>query len=277
MRCVNNKIKISVIIPTYKPGLYLWDCLDSLVRQTLSKDLFEIVLVLNGCNEPYNAEILRFIDKNQSLNFNYIQTEKGGVSNARNLAIDSMQGEYFMCIDDDDYLSDDCLREMYEKISEDVIVECYPYAFNDMEPNIQIPYHITDAFDYCVKHGCDTINSKARKMLSGPCMKLVPSRFIGNNRFSEKFKLGEDSLFMFSISKNIKKIVFSSKNAIYYRRIRIGSAGNSNYSKKYLICNNLSLMYEYSRVFFRGHYSPYFYLSRVMASLISIIKLSFQR
>ena len=49
--------KISVIIPTYAPKDYLWECLDSLENQTLSKDEFEVILVLNGEREPYESMI----------------------------------------------------------------------------------------------------------------------------------------------------------------------------------------------------------------------------
>ena len=37
--------KISVIIPAYAPKDYLWECLDSLENQTLSKDEFEVNLM----------------------------------------------------------------------------------------------------------------------------------------------------------------------------------------------------------------------------------------
>ena len=45
--------KISVIIPTYNPEDYLWDCLGSLEQQNLSKEYFEVIVVLNGEQEPY--------------------------------------------------------------------------------------------------------------------------------------------------------------------------------------------------------------------------------
>ena len=49
--------KISVIIPTYAPKDYLWECLGSLENQTLSKDEFEVILVLNGERESYESLI----------------------------------------------------------------------------------------------------------------------------------------------------------------------------------------------------------------------------
>lgn len=56
-------MKISVIIPTYKPKAYLWECLDSLVAQTFAKKDFEVLLVLNGCLEPYRSEIEHILKK----------------------------------------------------------------------------------------------------------------------------------------------------------------------------------------------------------------------
>ena len=44
---------ISVIIPTYTPKEYLWECLDCLEQQTLNKDSYEVLIVLNGAKEPY--------------------------------------------------------------------------------------------------------------------------------------------------------------------------------------------------------------------------------
>ena len=40
-------MKISVIIPTYKPDYTLYECLNSLSRQTLSLYDSEVVLILN--------------------------------------------------------------------------------------------------------------------------------------------------------------------------------------------------------------------------------------
>ena len=61
-------MKISVIIPTYKPKEYLWECLDSLYNQTLSKQDFEVLLVLNGCDEPYKSNIRKYINNHCDFN-----------------------------------------------------------------------------------------------------------------------------------------------------------------------------------------------------------------
>lgn len=54
-------MKISVIIPSYKPRDYLFECLDSLSCQTFPHDEFEVVLILNGCKEPYISTINSYL------------------------------------------------------------------------------------------------------------------------------------------------------------------------------------------------------------------------
>lgn len=262
-------MKISVIVPTYKPQAYLWECLDSIYHQTFSKNDYELVLVLNGCNEPYNAQIKEWLSQHIDLQVQYIQTDEGGVSNARNLALDKARGEYVTFIDDDDYVSECFLKELYAKSSPDTISLCYPYAFMDGTPCIQLPYRVTSAYEYCVQHGCHSVTSRGRKFFSGPCMKLIPMSFIQGRRFDVRFRNGEDSLFMFLISDRIRNVVFTSKDAVYYRRFRENSATSKKRGRMDVICNQMKLTKEYSRIYFAsfGHYSSCFYFTRIFGAI----------
>lgn len=264
-------MKISVIVPTYKPQAYLWECLDSIYDQTFPKSDYELVLVLNGCCEPYNTQIKEWLSRHGDLQVQYIQTDEGGVSNARNIALDKARGEYVAFIDDDDIVSKSFLKELCEKATPDIVSLCYPYAFNDGMLNEQLSYGITDAYEYCVTHGCSSISSRAQKFFSGPWMKLIPMSFIQNRRYDVRFKNGEDSLFMFLISDKIDKVAFTSKKAIYYRRYRTGSAVSVRRNTKERIINNVRLIREYVRIFFNGGYSTFFFLTRLIAAIRGII------
>lgn len=259
---------LSVIIPTYRPKDYIWECLGSIVQQTLSSEMFEVFIVLNGCNEPYRSQIQSYIDENMShLNVRFLQTDQGGVSNARNIALDNAKGEYITFIDDDDYLSPTCLEEMCRLTTGDNIVCCYPYAFHDGQPEVQLmDYGITRAYEYCIAHGCDTVSSKARKYFSGPWMKLIPMSFIQDRRFDIRFKNGEDSLFMFLISDKFSKLTFTSRQAVYYRRYRENSAVMSE-SKKECFKNAIKLVQAYSAIYFTNpcQYKLDLFIIRIMA------------
>lgn len=266
---------ISVIIPTYCPKAYIWKCLQSLAEQTLAADQYEVIVVLNGCNEPYYSQIQQFIVKHMSAHqVHLIQTDQGGVSNARNIGLASAQGDYIAFIDDDDYVSTTYLEEMLSLTTGNNIVLCYPYAFNDGYVAQQLPYRITDAYNQCAGKSNISINSVARKFFSGPCMKLIPANYVKGQRFDVRFKVGEDSLFMFLISNKIKDITFTSQNAIYYRRCRDNSTIFSTNAKQ-RIKNAIHLIFAYSKIYFSkiGEYNFLFYITRVLGSLRSIISI----
>lgn len=263
-------MKISVIVPTYKPQTYLWECLDSIYNQTFPKKDYELLLVLNGCNEPYHTQITEWLSKHSDLRVQYFQIDEGGVSNARNIAIDNIKGKYVTFIDDDDFISSTYLEELYENVNPDTVSLCYPYAFNDGKIEKQLSsYGVTDAYNYCTEHKCNKLTSMVRKYFSGPCMKLIPMSFIQDRRFDVRFKNGEDSLFMFLISDKIKKVAFTSKDAIYYRRFRENSACTRSKTKREIIANKMNMIKAYISIYLRKpqKYSLLFFITRLLGTL----------
>lgn len=155
-------MKISVIVPTYKPQAYLWECLNSRYNQTFPKTDYELLLVLNVCNEPYSTQITEWISKHPDLQVQYFQSNEGGVSNARNIALDNVKGKYVTFIDDDDLISPAYLEELYDKATPDIVSLSYPYAFQENEISKQLNYTVTDAYDYTVKKQCSTFHTRKK-------------------------------------------------------------------------------------------------------------------
>ena len=269
-----SEIKISVIVPTYKPQGYLWECLDSLVKQTFPKKYFEIILVLNGCTEPWKRQIEEFIcQKMLEMNVHLIHTEKGGVSNARNIALDIAAGEYVTFIDDDDFVSQRYLEILYANATSDTISLCYPYAFNDGDVQHQLEYSITSQYDKISALGKQSF-TRARKYFSGPYMKLIPMSFIQDRRYDIRFKNGEDSLFMFLISDRFKYVDFTDHSATYYRRYRLNSAIAYNRNKHYVVVNSIKIILTYFKYYFKHplRYNMLFFATRILATIKSVFK-----
>lgn len=261
-------MKISVIIPTYKPQAYLWECLDSLVTQSLSKDDFEVVLVLNGCGEPWTGEIEDYIERNmRGMNVNFIQTDVPGVSNARNVALDNARGEYIAFVDDDDFISPTYLEELLAKVSPETVSLCYPLAFVDGEQRY-FPLNVTKDYERNVGKGsCDYKN--ARRFFSGPCRKLIHRDVIGDRRFDMRFHNGEDAIFMFLISDRFRYVSFTSKNAIYYRRIRQGSALFRKRGMRDVMGNMCRMIGTYGSIYLKApnRYDFSFFVTRILAAI----------
>lgn len=255
---------ISVIIPTYKPGDYLWQCLDSIKNQTLPSNLFEIIIVLNGSCEPWKSTIENYIGVNfKDNNTRFIQTDNPGVSNARNIALDIAQGDYIAFIDDDDYVSPDYLKILLDYANKNVVPVAYPYAFQDGVLDKQVYCSMNKTYEkYISKRECSLVGAKS--FFSGPCMKLIHKSIIRKHRFDVNLKVGEDTTFMFAVSDQIKSVAFVPSKAIYYRRIRRGSAITTRRSVKEKVKSNIHQLSVYFKLYIGNisGYNFFFFISR---------------
>lgn len=252
-------MEVSVIIPTYKPQEYIYECLESLKNQTLNKELFEVLVVLNGDKEPYHTDIKKWLADNNIKNFKLLYSEVAGVSNARNLALDLSQGEYIVFIDDDDYVDNNYLEELYKmnkKIGSNGIVVANYARFEDKSRKLLS--EVTYPFKNNTLLG-------TRKYFSIVWLKIIPKNVISDIRFNTKYKNGEDALFMVEISKNVERIEKTEKKTFYWRRVRQDSAHFRKKSKKEIIKNHFSLIIEYSKSLFKKDYNKKFVFVRILA------------
>ncbi|MFA6768772.1 MAG: glycosyltransferase family 2 protein [Parabacteroides sp.] len=262
-----TSIKISVIIPTYKPHAYIMKCLDSVSRQTLNHDLFELIIIVNGCNEPYYPMIKKEIEKLQ-LSAQIIQTDVPGVSNARNLGLMASKGEYVTFLDDDDWLSDNYLENLLTCMKGD---NCITIAnaknYNEQTKQIEDKF-FAQAYKKCLHNDTLTL-LKGRTFLSTSCCKLIPSNMIHGAKFDKALPLGEDAYFMATISHRIKYIILAPPNTIYYIRERKNSASRAKHKIGQVAINTILLVYKYTSTYF-SHPTQYnlpFFLNRLFAIL----------
>lgn len=260
-------MQISVIIPTYKPQDYLWQCLDALQQQTLPLDTWEVLLVLNGPKEPYWSAIQEYINTLHNNNIRLLYTDKSGVSNARNLGLDNATGEYITFIDDDDYVSPSFLEELLSQATPQIVSLCNVKAFSEQQEHI--PNYFEDAYIAHAGQGLQPFYH-ARTFFSSACLKLIHRDIIGHRRFNTNYKNGEDSIFMFLISDRLTQVQFTSPNAIYFRRVRANSA-STRVKKMVQIQYCLRLIKEYTSIYWQGHYVTRFYITRILGALHTIV------
>lgn len=214
---------VTVVIPTYRPKDYLWKTLDSLKAQTLSVDDFEVIIVLNGDVAPYDAKIRDFIEAAHfSFRIQLLTTPTPGVSNARNLAIDTARGTYLTFLDDDDWVSPSFLSDLLAQADESTIVEANVQNFNEADGSYADDY-LTRAYRRCESLQRITLFN-GRSLLSSSCCKLIPRAVIGKDRYCTAVTHGEDALFMATISPRIGRISLSVPEAVYFRRVHGASA-----------------------------------------------------
>ena len=87
---MDNKLKVSVIMPIYNAAEFLREGLDSLLKQTLHE--IEIICVNDGSKDQ-SLEILREYEKKDS-RIKIIDQKNQGAGAARNNGMHVAQGEY---------------------------------------------------------------------------------------------------------------------------------------------------------------------------------------
>ena len=254
---------ISVIIPTYAPKDYLWECLDSLEDQTLSKEEFEVIVVLNGDRQPYEDMI---VNKMSQYTFSHqlLYSSPKGVSNARNLGMEHAKGDYICFIDDDDWVSKNYLENLLANACPDGIVEANVKLVNE-ETKQEIRQHYLGKAFLSYKPSKATSCYANRSFFSSSCCKLIPTKCIGNQLFDKHIQRGEDSIFMFGIASNIKCIRIGASSCTYYVRRRKNSAGTCRISFSTKLYEFISQSAKYTNLYIKHctRYELTFYLSRI--------------
>lgn len=267
---IEGEMLISVIVPTYRPGEYLWECLDSLCAQTLNRNQYEIIIVLNGCNEPFLQEIRDYIANHQDLLLSLVQIDEPGVSNARNIGIDKSCGEYITFVDDDDIISPTYLKSLLS-VSSDTCVGCANSFFFEEDLSKKTGNFITAAY---ARNKKKTFSSYSyRQFLSPPVCKLIHRSIIGDNRFPTNLKRSEDSVFCMKIARNIRDMKLANEDCIYYIRKRFGSATRKKEASWSLLSELLDIEWTYLKVWLAHpfSYNVKFVLSRMYAAVRNTI------
>ncbi|MET9973372.1 glycosyltransferase family 2 protein, partial [Streptomyces sp. NPDC006356] len=106
-------VKVSVVVPVYNPGVYVEDCIASLLRQSLPPDEYEVIFVDDGSTDgtPARLDALAAAEPRVTV---VHQENSGWSGKPRNVGIAAARGEYVMFVDNDDYVGDEALERMYD-------------------------------------------------------------------------------------------------------------------------------------------------------------------
>lgn len=105
---------ITVIVPCYNVEQYLPKCVDSILRQTYRN--LEVILVDDGSPDRCGEICDAYAKKDSRVVV--IHKANGGLSDARNVAIDQSRGEWVTFIDSDDFVCEEYVEMLYKLATE---------------------------------------------------------------------------------------------------------------------------------------------------------------
>lgn len=201
---------ISIIIPIYNVENYLRKCLNSILRQGMHDDEYEVILVNDGSKDGSVAICEEYCQKYP--HFKLLNQENQGVSVARNNGIEHAQGKYIVFVDADDYLLDSGLSLAFEhfRYRDDIDVIHYYSSYDNWEKN-----EIDNTIDFDGM-GHELILRGGLPSFCWLC--FYRKEFLDQHQLRfKKYIVGEDQLFSSSVYIANPRIV--STKARFYRYV----------------------------------------------------------
>ena len=132
--------KLSVVIPVYNVEDYIRDCVESIYRQEMDEEDFEVIIVNDGTRDRSMERIQDLIARHG--NIIVINQTNQGLSAARNAGISAATGEYILMVDSDDLLVGNSLRPVLDKAvatKADIVLADYVTMYDDEISDKPIP------------------------------------------------------------------------------------------------------------------------------------------
>ena len=113
-----STIRLSIIIPFYNVEQYIARCLDSVYRQDIPEDEYEVICV-DDCSPDYSLQVVEEYEQKHA-NLRIVRNkENRKLGGARNAGMEVACGEYVWFIDSDDLIEDNVLGTLCSVAEQD--------------------------------------------------------------------------------------------------------------------------------------------------------------
>jgi len=219
------QIKVSVIIPVYNAEVFLVDCVQSLINQTLQECEF---IFINDGSLDKSQEIIENFQK-QDRRIRIINQENTGRSEARNRGIREAKGKYIGFIDSDDFVLDDMFLSLYNRANEQdtgIVVSNY-FLGRDKKYILK-----TEVFPVDIIYNREFIQKKIipnlleKEDLFSVWNKLYKRNLLLTHNISFPSEYEEDQFFNLLAFNAVSNVLFIDYAGYFYREVFNGVSKN---------------------------------------------------
>ena len=113
---------LTIVVPVYNVQKYIYKCEDSILSQTYKN--IEVILVDDSSPDECGTICDKYAEKDKRVRV--IHKKNGGLSSARNSALDIANGDYVGFVDSDDWIEPTMYEEMVQFLEDENcdMVEC---------------------------------------------------------------------------------------------------------------------------------------------------------
>ena len=207
-----TKPKISVIVPCYNCEETIKDTLLSILKSTVKE--IEVILVNDGSSDNTSEILKQLCDEDGRVVV--IEKGNGGVSSARNAALDMASGEYIGFVDSDDAVEPDMYEYLLSAMERGAdIAQCGMRLLSEKSEN----YTSSPECEISTDKGALAEGEWLSHFTGSSCTKLFSRTVIGDTRFYTEYKIGEDMLFnLMCLEHSSRAVILPEAKYTYIQR-----------------------------------------------------------
>lgn len=256
--CGVESIDVSFCLPIYNVGVYLEDCIKSIVEQPFDGVDWEIICI-DDCSSDDSYDILVNLSKKYEKIRTYRNEQNRGVSYTRNRMLDLAKGKYIWFVDSDDMLINGAVSyvKKAQAVDADVLLGNYIRVKEDGWYNVDLSKNDFKLDKIELSDSFTPVDIQGEKM-SACWAGVFKKKFLIDNslRFNEKMIAQEDTLFYYQFSMKTRNI-YKSQTYCYLYRIRLSSIMHSKSDermKKYYF-SMLEMLRVYQECYLKKEYN----------------------
>lgn len=231
MRCNENNIKLSIIIPVYNKENYLRFTIESLENQNYEE--FEVILIDDGSNETC-CSLCDQLSREYSW-IKVIHQVNMGVSFARNTGLSLARGKYILFMDADDLIANESISRIISLMdSTETDVCIFNYATDLLEQyQVQHEDWRTSVIVQNIESFQEMFVSMWNNNIINNIGTKVYKRAILSNLSFIPYNICEDICFCIDALIGSVRIMYLNKNIYIYRQ-NVSDSLMSSYKANYL-------------------------------------------
>lgn len=264
---------VSVVVPVYNVSLYLAECLESVLNQTLQE--IEIICVNDGSTDDSLQILLEYAEKDKRISI--YEHENSGLSATRNAGVRQATGKYIYFMDSDDILEVRALELLYGKAEKDKLDVIYfdgssfsdSSACDEQVKKFKDYYTRKHTYEKDVYTGSDLMREmlESDEYRTSACLQMIRREFFVEKKlWFIQGLIHEDNIFTFCCMLSAQRAGYL-KESLFNRRIRENSIMTANTT------------FEHVYGYFRGYLIMSDFLKKVCITPkeeIAIVKMMYQ-
>lgn len=215
---------VSIIIPVYNTGKYLFKCIESLINQSLHD--IEIIMVDDGSQEDTAAICDELAAKDNRIKVFHKPNE--GVSIARNYALQRATGKYIGFVDSDDWVDTSMFQTLVDTLETKNVDVVYCDATTIWDEG-RTELDTFDTLPSSIALVTESLSPRTLCQMAGSAWRgLYKSSTLRefDIRFPAGLKFSEDRIFNLLVLSHTSRIYYL-KQSFYFRYMRDDSCVNS--------------------------------------------------